>query len=217
MRTCPFCVARMRPYDPGMLNERIRGLRLARGLTLQQIGDAFGISKVSVSSWESGRSNPDHKRLEQLAALLGTTVQYLVSGQHPPGKQAVHGVRFVGWDSVGLDTAQHSDAGWFSQISCSPGPLAFATRYVGSQDIAWQPSNVPSGSVIIVDPSVQPSPGDLVLVRRSDGLALGTLRLSPNNERVIYFQEGDLALPHPSPNAQRVGTVLEWVLSARLK
>lgn len=105
-----------------MLNERIRGLRLARGLTLQQVGDAFGISKVSVSSWESGKSNPDHKRLEQLAALLGTTIQYLVSGHQPPENQAVHGVPFVQWDSVGLDTAQHMDAGWFSQISCAPGP-----------------------------------------------------------------------------------------------
>ena len=205
------------PYDPCMLNERIRGLRLARGLTLQQVGDAFGISKVSVSSWESGKSNPDHKRLEQLAALLGTTVQYLVSGQQPPEHQSVHGVPFVQWDSVGLNTAQHSDAGWFSQISCSPGPLSFATRYVGSQDITWQPSNVPSGSVIVVDPSVQPTAGDLVLVRNADGPALGTMRPTPNNERVIYFHEGDLAVPHPSPNTRIVGTVLEWILSARLK
>ena len=200
-----------------MLNERIRGLRLARGLTLQQVGDAFGISKVSVSSWESGKSNPDHKRLEQLAALLGTTVQYLVSGQHPQEQQAVRGVPFVGWDSLGLEKAQHSDAGWFSQISCSPGPLSFATRYVGSQDIAWQPFNVPSGSVIVVDPGVQPAPGDLVLVIKASGPALGTMRPTPNNERVIYFHEGDLAVTHPSPSTRLVGTVLEWVLSARLK
>jgi len=200
-----------------MLNERIRGLRLARGLTLQQVGDAFGISKVSISSWESGRSNPDHKRLEQLATLLGTTVQYLVSGNQAAERRVAHGVPFIRWDLVGLDAAQHSEGGFFSPIHSSPGSLSFATRYIGSQDIAWQPSTVPSGSVIIIDPSVQPSPGDLVLVKSSDGLALGTLRSSPNNERVIYSQEGGLAKPYPSLNTQLVGTVLEWVLSGRLR
>ena len=48
-----------------MLNERLKNLRLAKGLTLQQVGDSFGISKVSVSTWESGKTNPERKRLEK--------------------------------------------------------------------------------------------------------------------------------------------------------
>ena len=67
-------------YHWHMLNERLKNLRLAKGLTLQQVGDVFGISKASISSWESGRSHPDHKKLEKLAELLGTTVQFLVAG-----------------------------------------------------------------------------------------------------------------------------------------
>jgi transcriptional regulator with XRE-family HTH domain len=43
-----------------MLNERLKSLRLAKGLTLQLVGDFFGISKVSISSRETGKSNPDH-------------------------------------------------------------------------------------------------------------------------------------------------------------
>ncbi len=41
-----------------MLNERIRALRLAKGLTLQQVGDVFGISRASVSAWENGVAKP---------------------------------------------------------------------------------------------------------------------------------------------------------------
>lgn len=200
-----------------MLNERIRGLRLARGLTLQQVGNAFGISKVSVAGWESGRSNPDHKRLEQLAELLGTTVQYLVSGQRTLEQRVAGGVPFVRWDSLDTDATQNTSAIWFSPIASSPGPRSFATRYLGSHEVAWQPSVIPSGSVIIVDPGVEPGPGDLVLLRNSGGLALGTLRTTPNNERVIYLQDSPLALPYPGGQKQLVGTILEWVLSARLR
>ena len=67
-------------YHWHMLNERLKNLRLAKGLTLQQVGDAFSISKVSVSTWESGKTNPDRKRLEKIADLYGTSVQYLVTG-----------------------------------------------------------------------------------------------------------------------------------------
>ncbi len=64
-----------------MLNERLKNLRLAKGLTLQQVGDVFGISKASIFSWESGKSHPDHKRLEKLSALLGCSVQFLLTGE----------------------------------------------------------------------------------------------------------------------------------------
>ena len=70
-------------YHRGMLNERLKNLRLAKGMTLQQVGDVFAISKASVSSWESGKSNPDHKKLEKLAELFETSVQFLISGISP--------------------------------------------------------------------------------------------------------------------------------------
>jgi transcriptional regulator with XRE-family HTH domain len=53
-----------------MLNERIRSLRLAKGLTLQAVADVFGITRASVSSWESGTNQPDPRKLEQLAHYL---------------------------------------------------------------------------------------------------------------------------------------------------
>ncbi|RQQ30515.1 LexA family protein [Burkholderia stagnalis] len=62
------------------IGTRIRALRKAEGLTLQQVGDAFGISRASVSEWESGRSKPDATRLHTLATLLHTNVLYLLEG-----------------------------------------------------------------------------------------------------------------------------------------
>lgn len=67
------------------IGTRIRELRKAKGLTLQQLGDEFGISRASVSEWESGRSKPDANKLVHLADFLGTTVECLLNGDMNEG------------------------------------------------------------------------------------------------------------------------------------
>lgn len=62
------------------IGTRIRALRTAKKLTLQQVADTFGISRASVSEWESGRSKPDANKLAKLAELLETSVIYLLEG-----------------------------------------------------------------------------------------------------------------------------------------
>ncbi len=62
------------------IGTRIRALRTAKKLTLQQVADTFGISRASVSEWESGRSKPDANKLAKLADLLDTSVLYLLEG-----------------------------------------------------------------------------------------------------------------------------------------
>ncbi|MDG9971590.1 helix-turn-helix domain-containing protein [Achromobacter mucicolens] len=61
--------------------ERIRKLRVERGLTLQQIGEHFDIQRSSVSDWENGRTYPDARRLIKLAHLLNTSVEFLLTGR----------------------------------------------------------------------------------------------------------------------------------------
>ena len=63
-----------------MFNERLKNLRLAKGLTLQQVGDAFGISAASVASWEKGKNQPDSRKINKIAQVLGTSVEFLLNG-----------------------------------------------------------------------------------------------------------------------------------------
>lgn len=65
------------------LGKRIREKRKAQGLTLQQLGDVFGITRSSVSDWESGKTRPDQEKLVKLAKVLGTTLQDLLSDTDP--------------------------------------------------------------------------------------------------------------------------------------
>lgn len=62
------------------LGTNIRALRKAKGLTLEEVGNAVGITRASVSSWESSTTRPDLDRLVGLARLFGVTIDHLLSG-----------------------------------------------------------------------------------------------------------------------------------------
>ena len=157
-------------YHWRMLNERLKNLRLAKGLTLQQVGDVFGISRASVSSWESGTNQPDPRKLEKLADLFGTSVNYLIKGQNQGlSEHTFDGtnhllVPFIPWPNL-LYTQHHSDYVEFVQcLYVTPSKNAFATRYTGSTSLEWQPSNIPAGSIIVADPSEKLYAGKHALV-----------------------------------------------------
>jgi len=60
------------------LGRKIRDLRLRRGLTVQQLAEATGLSKGFVSQVENGRTSPSLSTLQDLARSLETSVAYLV-------------------------------------------------------------------------------------------------------------------------------------------
>lgn len=62
------------------LGERIKALRLKNNMTLQQVGDVFGITRSAVGSWERGDTRPDQDRLTRLAKLYGTSIEHILSG-----------------------------------------------------------------------------------------------------------------------------------------
>lgn len=61
------------------LGKRIREKRKELGLTLQQLGDVFGVTRSSVSDWESGKTRPDQTKLVKLADVLNTSLDFLLS------------------------------------------------------------------------------------------------------------------------------------------
>lgn len=203
-----------------MLNERLKNLRLAKGLTLQQVGDSLGISKVSVSTWESGKTNPDRKRLEKLAELYSTTVQYLVTGiedetfnSNTSGK-----VPFYQWEKIKLGISTPIENSWVTPIHCNPSRSAFATRYTGSSSLGWQAAGIPAGSILIVDPEIQSGSGDYLLVESNTGeLLLTKQSVTPDNKKLLLRADSLNFKPVTTKAYKTVGTVLEWQISGKLK
>lgn len=60
------------------LGGRIRRARLAKFLSLEQLADDLGVSKVTVWNWENDRTRPRLARIAQLSDLLGLPVHVLM-------------------------------------------------------------------------------------------------------------------------------------------
>ncbi len=60
--------------------ERVKALRVARGLSLEALAAASGVSRSNISLIESGRSSPTAVVLDRLSAALGVTVASLFEG-----------------------------------------------------------------------------------------------------------------------------------------
>lgn len=65
------------------LGKKIRDMRFRRGLTVQQLAEASGLSKGFISQVENDRTSPSLATLRDLARALDTSVAYLVVEDDP--------------------------------------------------------------------------------------------------------------------------------------
>lgn len=82
------------------LSEKILRLRTARRMSQGDLAEQLGVSRQSVSKWETGQSIPDLDKIIKLADLFGVTTDYLVreqenetSGPAPSGPVAQIGMK----------------------------------------------------------------------------------------------------------------------------
>lgn len=84
--------ARPRPtppttIDPLVIGRRIRHLRQARGLTLDELGSRIGRAASQISVLENGHREPRLSVLQQIAEALGAPVSALLDAE-PPSRRA---------------------------------------------------------------------------------------------------------------------------------
>lgn len=65
--------------------KRIRRLREEAGLSQGDLAKVLGVSRIAVTKYENGGSRPV-RRLEKIAAILGTTTDYLLTGKDNNGE-----------------------------------------------------------------------------------------------------------------------------------
>ena len=61
-----------------MIGKRLKELRIQKGLSQQDLGDAIGVTKVSICGYENGTRLPNLEKLVSLAEELETTTDYLL-------------------------------------------------------------------------------------------------------------------------------------------
>lgn len=152
--------------DNNATGELIKKRRIALGLTLQDVGDAVGVSRSTVKKWETGFIRSMKKdRLPQLAKVLQLPVSRLINEELPQNCSPVDLID----ESVQLPVIGRVAAG----LSCH------AEKYIEGYELA--PKNIISSSDQYVYLRVQGDSmaplildGDLVLIRCQDMVDSGT-------------------------------------------
>ena len=67
--------------------EKLLSLRTGQGLSQEDLAEKLGVSRQSVSKWETGQSVPDLDKIIRLADLFGVTVDELVREGEPPAPE----------------------------------------------------------------------------------------------------------------------------------
>lgn len=60
------------------LGEKIYRLRTERGLSQESFGESLGVSRQSVSKWETGQSVPELEKIVAISDMFGVTTDYLL-------------------------------------------------------------------------------------------------------------------------------------------
>ena len=183
------------------LGDRIRDLRVARGMTQDDLAQMLDLTRPAVGRWESGRSKPRLDKLEQLAGVLGTTSYYLLNGTDAPppaqalpprarravGRSGTVPMRRLGRTHAGEAVEEVVDEGVVEVPAhvAALHPHGFCLDVVGHcMDRAY-----PEGCVVLVDPDVEPWPGCAVVAETEPGESVlrrynrgaSTLMLSPDS------------------------------------
>ena len=69
--------------------DRIKALCKEKGLKQQYLFDSIGASRVLFSDWKHGKSKPTREKLIAIAAVLGTTPEYLTGETDDPNAPGV--------------------------------------------------------------------------------------------------------------------------------
>lgn len=152
--------------------------------TRRQAADIAGVSLDAIIRYLRGENQPGFYVVSRLCEAAGISMHWLASGQEPMENGGynesgpVRGIPVAGF-------AESRDNGWFTpqqstmQVTLDlPDPNAFATT-VHVQSLI--PEGVQPGFMCICSPMLRPVTGDIVHLRRQDGLC--TLRIFAGQEK----------------------------------
>jgi transcriptional regulator with XRE-family HTH domain len=166
--------------------DQLRAARRRAGLTQEQLGEALGVSRVTISNWESGTNMPEGARVREIAAAVKSTVSELfgeIAARHIASEpEAIYVGKPVpteptnNWPPV-VGTAQLGTNGYWLELDYPTGhgdgfvkypsrdPNAYAVRCKGD---SMRPRIKP-GEFAVLEPNHPYAPGDEVLIKDKGG------------------------------------------------
>ncbi|MCU8034397.1 MULTISPECIES: helix-turn-helix transcriptional regulator [unclassified Shewanella] len=117
-----------------MMNERMKQRRKELGLTQPAVAKSIGLTKATVSLWESGSTSPKGENLHALAKVLNCTPEYLLYGEtaKKPESNAEWAGGFETWDSSTPLGDDEVEIPFYMEVELAAGAgIAEAGEYFG--------------------------------------------------------------------------------------
>ena len=201
-----------------MIGQRIRELRLGRGLTLQEVATVLGVTRASVSKWEQGHSHPEYSRLEELARLFGVPAAHLLSegkGEPVKGYPIVDYRKYTRVEDFVYRLRLPSNAVYPSARGASDA--SFFMRMETSEVKNLWLTGIQSGSLVLFDPALPHTTDDLIYAHDARGDC--QLLYAKVAQGARYYQAfiGNKDLYHEGDYLVVLGVAVESVMVTQLK
>lgn len=180
-------------------SDRIKQRMKVLGVKGVEITRQIGVSSGAISQWRAGDNKPAGENLLGLAKILQCSPEWLLTGRGPepthafvvqekgaayfntePGPSVAKKVPLLSLVQAGAWTEVEEkfmqEATEWRETTARVSKAAFALRVVGDSMLNPHGSpSIPEGSVVIVDPEIEPSNGKIV-VARLEGTQEATLK-----------------------------------------
>lgn len=206
------------------ISHRIRELRKARGLTLEQVGTMVGVGKSTVRKWETGAiANMRSDKISSLAAALGTTPSYLMGWQEDqddtrhidlppnilplPNMHSLLRIRHTGMSGTDVSLMYEEEP------IMVPDNVTADCVFVCSEDHI-DGSRFRSGDIFYLDRTSRPSDGDLVLAIMDNTYLIR--RITHTSEALVFSSDATppiVKIGDSPPDIQILGRIVGGSLS----
>lgn len=184
--------------------KRIAIARSSLGITQGKLADMVGIGRRQVASYEGGNSKPRDAVLQNLAAALGTSTEWLAQGigKGPDVSNIKRMVTvqeipvYANAPSLWLDPLIDGEPSVtdFIQSPIRDGEGLFAMRINGDSMTSNGPFSFPEGTIITFDPNQEAKHGDFVLCGL-EGASVATFKQLVFDQQQKYLKALNPAYP----------------------
>lgn len=126
------------------IGERIAQKREQAGLNQSELGRRLGLTAQAVQKWESGKSTPRNTKLQDIAAILGTTVSYLVGDEQDKAPVLSD---IDSWDETTPLSDDEVEVPFLREVELSAGSGRFAIQEDSSERLRFPKQRLRDNSV----------------------------------------------------------------------
>lgn len=134
-----------------MINDRIREARSNVKMTQDALAKRIGVTKATISQWESGSTTPNGKNLINLTETLGVSPEWLLTGKSSEAKEVSSNAQAEGsfslWDSATPLEDGEVEIPFYQEVELSAGNGTYVDLDRGGRKLRFARSTLRKAGV----------------------------------------------------------------------